>query len=624
MTGASVGPVSSVSWVGRTVSHYRVIERLGEGGVGVVYRAWDERLERDVALKVLHALSADSPDACARIAQEARTLSRLDHPAIATVFDLDHADGTEFLVMEFVRGMTLAERLQQGPLPEAEALAVAVQAADALAAAHELGVIHRDFKPANVMVTVRGHVKVLDFGLAACLDQQPVSASGPTRRIELTGTVHYMSPEQLLGQPADAADDLFAFGAVLYELVTGRPPFSAEALAALTDSILHRPPVAPRTARPELSAETEAVILRCLEKRAVDRYESARALAEDLRHVVAGRPPVAARPRSSRLEIVATRDPVAREAYALGRRQWSKRTREGLERAIQHFEQAIDADPGFAPAWSGLADCYLILAPWVMPRVAYRKAKAAARRAIELDPGLAEAHTSLAFAVFFDDWDWEFAGRTFRHAIELAPEYATAHQWYAEYLTTLGRFDEAIVEGRAAEELDALSWAMPTTLINIYYYARRFDEALEYHRRLSLLWPLGATLGGTADRARILEQSGRPEEAVLEYRRVLEFDHDPRIQAGLACALALAGRADEARAELAALRSRPQEPSVTPYALAGPLALLGEHDAAFERLEEAFATHDRGMVWMRVNPRFDPLRADRRFASLVERMRFPV
>ena len=610
-------------WIGRTVSHYRVIERLGEGGVGVVYRAWDERLERDVALKVLSGRAAASADAGERIAQEARMLSRLDHPAIATVFDLDHANGEAFLVMEFVRGATLAERLAQGPLPEPEALAIAVQAADALAAAHEQRVIHRDFKPANVMVTVRGHVKVLDFGLAACLDEAPVSASAPTQRIGLTGTVPYMAPEQLLGRSAEAVDDVFSFGAVFYELVTGRPPFSAPALAALTDAILHRTPPAPRALRPELSPETEVVILRCLEKQPSDRYPSARALADDLRRVAAGRQPAAPRPPVSRLESFATRDPVAREAYALGRRQWSKRTRESLERAIWHFEQAIDADPGFAPAWSGLADCFNILAPWLPPRIAFRRAKAAARRAIELDPMLAEAHTSLAYVLWFDEWDWESADRTFRHAIELSPEYATAHQWYAEYLTTLARFEESIAEGRAAEDLDPLSWAMPTTLINIYYYARRFDEALEYQNRMQALWGTGPTLGGTADRARILEQAGRAEEAVVEYRRVREVDDDPRIAAGMACALALAGRPEEARTELADLGARSPDVHVPPYALAGPLALLGDRDAAFAQLERAFETHDRAMVWMRVNPRFDPLRKDPRFASLLRRMNYP-
>jgi tetratricopeptide (TPR) repeat protein len=250
-------------------------------------------------------------------------------------------------------------------------------------------------------------------------------------------------------------------------------------------------------------------------------------------------------------------------------------------------------------------------------------ARAAAKKAIELDPNLAEAHTSLAFVLQYDDWDWPAAERAFQRGIELAPEYATGHQWYAEYLNAMGRFDEALVEARAAEELDALSWVMPTTLINVFYYARRFDEALEYHHRLNAIAPPGPSLGGIADRARILEQGGRPAEAVEEYRRVMLLDDDPRIRAGYACALALAGHKAEAAAAITALETLPATAAVPPYALAGAYAVLGDLDNAFARLERGFAEHDRGMVWMRVNPRFDSLRGDPRFDALVERMKFP-
>ena len=619
------------SLIGRTVSHYRVIERLGAGGMGVVYRGWDERLERDVALKFLTARARDVTGARERVAREARMLSSLDHPAVATVFDFDTdaEAGLEFLVMEFVRGVTLAERLAEGPVPESEAVTIALQAAEALAAAHERGIVHRDLKPANVMVTVRGHVKVLDFGLAACFDDEPTALSqAQTRTVELIGTVPYMAPEQLFGQALDARTDVFSFGAVLYELVTGFPPFSGRVSTAIADAILHQAPVPPRRARPALSPGLEAVIMRCLEKRAADRYASARELADDLRRLAGGEDVRPAR-RAGFLRgegsapVRVASDPVAREAYALGRRQWDKRTRESLERAIQHFEQAIDADPGYAPAYSGLADCYNILAPWLPPRLAYRMSRAAAKKAIELDPTLAEAQTSLAFTLCFDDWDWAAAEASFRHAIELKPDYATAHQWYGELLVILGRFDAALAEARAAEDLDALSWAMPTTLVNVFYYARRFDEALEYHRRMNALAPPGPSLGGIADRARILEQGGRPDEAIVEYRRVMALDDDPRIRAGLACALALAGRTADARAELAALDAHPEGVFVPPYAVAGPLALLRDLDGAFAKLEQALAEHDRGMVWVRVNPRLDPLRGDARYASLIERMKFP-
>ena len=458
------------SLIGHVVSHYRVIERLGEGGVGVVYRGWDERLERDVALKFLLPRAHEPADRRERLQREARMLSRLDHPAVAVVYDIDSDEGRDFLVMEFVRGVTLSERLANGPLSEAEALPIALQMAEGLAAAHEQGMVHRDFKPANVMVTVRGLVKVLDFGLAACFDEEPTSASRDrTRTVELVGTVPYMAPEQLFGQPIDLRTDVFAFGAVLYEMVTGFAPFSGRVSTAIADAILHQAPVPPRRARNGLSAGLEAVILRCLEKRASDRYPSAREIADDLRKLVEGGEVRVARRVLAAAEPVpgaprVASDPVAREAYALGRRQWNKRTRDGLERAIQHFQEAIDADPSYAPAYSGLADCYNILAPWMPPRLALRMAKAAAKKAIELDPDLAEAHTSLAFALQYDEWDWVGAERSFKRAIELAPEYATGHQWYAEYLNALGKFDEALAEARAAEELDALSWAMPTTL----------------------------------------------------------------------------------------------------------------------------------------------------------------
>lgn len=248
-------------------------------------------------------------------------------------------------------------------------------------------------------------------------------------------------------------------------------------------------------------------------------------------------------------------DPAAKAAYLRGRRQWNKRTREGIELAIRHFEEAIDHDPTHAPSFSGLADCYAILAPWLPPRLGYQKAKAAARRALELNPALAEAHTSLAFAQLFGDWDWTASEAGFRRAIALDPGYATGHQWYAEYLTALGRFDEALVEARAAA--------------------------------------------------------------------VLLQDDDPRIRTGLACALVLAGRSNEAREELAKLAAMRTARHVPSYALAGPLALAGDLDAAFAKLEEAFVTRDRAMVWLRVNPRFDPLRGDARYDALVERMRFP-
>jgi tetratricopeptide (TPR) repeat protein len=597
-----------------------VIERLGEGGMGAVYRAWDERLQRDVALKVLSPELLARPEARSRLAEEARLLSQLAHPGIAIVHDFDTHEDLEFLVMELVRGQTLAQKIAPGPLPEAEAVEIALQVCDALEAAHERGIIHRDLKPANIMVTARGRVKVLDFGLATCCygDDDDLSQA-TTRPLTLEGTVPYMSPEQLLGRPVDERTDVFSLGAVLYEMLAGTPPFHGAVLPALTDAILRQPvtPLAQR--RAGLTRGLDFVVERCLEKRVEDRYSDARALALDLRRVASGG--TVDPPRPARLAH--PREPEAHRHYLRGRRQWSKRTRTGLMQAIEQFEAAIDLDPEHAQAYSGLADCYAILAAWLPPGLGYQKSRAAARRALELDPDSAEAHTSLAFTDLFADWNWTASEAGFKRALQLDPTYATGHQWYAELLTALGRFDEALGQASAAEELDALSYAMPTTLVNVFYYARRYDEALEHHRRMVALGTPDSGLGGVADRARILEQSGRAEEAVAEYRAVLKLDDDPRIRAGLACALVLAGHPSAARNELALLDSLAAERHVPPYAMAGPLALLGDRDRAFARLEEGFASKDRAMVWLRVNPRFDPLRGDPRYASLVERMKFP-
>ncbi len=609
------------SLVGRTLARYRVVERLGEGGMGTVFRAWDERLERDVALKVLSARVLERHDARTRLREEARLLSQLDHPAIAMVYDFDTHEGVDFLVMELVRGLTLAERLARGSVPEGEVIALALQICEALGAAHERGIIHRDLKPANIMITVRGYVKVLDFGLATCCREAGAPASqADTRTLALEGTIPYMAPEQLLGAPVDERTDVFALGVVLYELLAGQAPFRGPVFPAIADAILHQPTPALARAGRSFSPGLEAVVQRCLEKRAEDRYPNAHALALDLRKVVAGER-VERAPRAA--AEARPHDPEGHRAYLRGRRQWSKRTRAGLQQAIEHFGDAIDRDPEHARAWSGLADCYAILAPWLPPRLGHQKAKAAAKRALELDPSSAEAHTSLAFTLLFHDWDWALSEAGFRRALELDPTYATGHQWYAELLTALGRFDEALAEARAAEELDALSYAMPTTLVNVFYYARRYPEALEHHRRMIAIDVPDGSLGGLADRARILEQCGRAPEAVTEYLAVLERDDDPRIRAGLVCAYALAGRPHEARAELARLEALARDHPVPPYALAGPWAMLGELDLAFAQLEQSFVQRDRAMVWLRVNPRFDPLRGDARFATLVTRMRFP-
>ena len=270
--------------VGKQLGRYRIIDRLGEGGMGVVYRATDERLERDVAIKLVREDLLRESASQARFRQEARALSRLNHPGVATLFDFDQHEGTAFLVMEFVEGQTLATLLESGPLPEARARAVALEAAEALEVAHEHGIVHRDLKPANLMVTPRGRVKILDFGLARLtpLASQTIDM-GLTSPGMAAGTLPYMAPEQFTNGAVDARVDLYALGAILYEMLTGERAFDGEAIAPLMFRIVHELPRPAGEVRPGASSALAAIAARCLEKDPGRRYADAAALVRALK-----------------------------------------------------------------------------------------------------------------------------------------------------------------------------------------------------------------------------------------------------------------------------------------------------------------------------------------------------
>jgi eukaryotic-like serine/threonine-protein kinase len=273
--------------IGKTLGHYRILQRIGAGGMGEVYRAHDEHLERDVAIKVLPVGTLPDEGTRSRFRQEPLLLSKLNHQNIATIHDFATQDGTDFLVMEYVAGTTLGDRLSAGALSEEETARFGEQIASALVEAHEHGIIHRDLKPGNVMITPKGHLKVLDFGVAKLL--RPAGDESPTATITQTlhavGTLPYMAPEQLRGTPVDARADIHALGAILYEMSTGRRPFEAKVSTALAADIQTRLPEPPRSRNARVSTELDRIILKCLEKEPANRYQSARELAIDLRRL---------------------------------------------------------------------------------------------------------------------------------------------------------------------------------------------------------------------------------------------------------------------------------------------------------------------------------------------------
>jgi serine/threonine protein kinase len=738
-----------VDLTGRTISHYEILNPLGAGGMGAVYRARDLKLDRIVALKFLPPDLSRDPQGKQRFLNEARITSSLQHRNICVVYDVDETEeGQLFISMECLPGVTLKQHLETGPLAYPDAVNISGQVADGLSCAHSLGIVHRDLKPANIMIGPDGTVKILDFGLAKAHDTSLVTAAGG-----VLGTVAYMSPEQARGETVDARTDLWSLGVILYEMVTGVRPARSDYPQAIIYAIINERHAPPRTFRPDLPVSIEAVINRCLEKSPAARFPNVASFLEDLRHAGsespaprdAGVKAIAVLPFSdigpdkentyfsdglteeiitklSRLDTVkilskssvmqydragkstrqiaaelgvqyllegsvrqhgsalrittqlvdanedaylwaetyngtmdeifdiqedvagrvvkalkvrlspadkrtlkrrATRDTGAYQLYLKGRYFWSKRTRESFLTAITYFEEAIAKDPKCAPAWAGIADCYLLLNDFAdTPRKeTYAKAEAAVRKALAIDDKLAEAHTSLGLLAMLVGWKWAQAEKEFKLAIEASPNYATAHHWYGEWLVCEGRVQEALAEISLAVELDPLSPAAIKDKGLIQYYGRFYDESIVSARKaieLNSNFPFAHRLLSLAYQAK-----GMFDEAMAEHERWASYgDMGFEETAARAQCYAAAGMRGEAIDLLH--RCPPRESAEGNLARGVALAYiaLGNHDLAFSWLERAYETGAEALGTLRVDPKLDPIRSDPRFSSLLTRVGF--
>jgi serine/threonine-protein kinase len=775
---------------GTKLGDYEVQSLVGSGGMGVVYRARDLRLGRDVAIKVLPLFFASDRNRLRRFEQEAQAAAALNHPNILAVHQLGTYEGSPYLVSELLHGETLRARLKRGPIPLEESMEYARQIARGLAAAHEKGIVHRDLKPENLFLTKDEQIKILDFGLAKQTRPELAAKSEylPTEAGVVMGTVGYMSPEQVRGQRADFRSDIFAFGAILYELLSGQRAFTGDSSADVASVILNENP--PRLSRSDshVPKALEAAVERCLKKNPAERFQSVEELSVALRgietlhgrrislphiftearwRILAGVTVVAiaaaalfvyvrySRNREAAIDSVAVMpfaskggdsagdlgdgvtsglidslsqipnlrvmsrsatshykgrdvDPqtVGRELNVrvvltgtltqrgdgfvldaelvdakddshIWGQQYDTKTAEILtaqralaralseklrprlsgevkanlvrpgtsntdayllyvkglysfdrvdpqseKAAVAYFQEALEKDPTFAQAYSGLGEAYAYLAHFrsIPFREAIQKAKAAARRSLELDPNLADGHCALSLASHIN-LEWEEAERQAQRCVELNPNLFFAHEAYALILADVGKMAQSLVEQKRAWELDPISLQANWLLGNAYYFSRDYDHAIEQRLKVIELAPNNVLYQDELGDAYLIK--GEFDKAALEYEKSLRMQGKENLGEALRRAYAKEGVRGLLKAEIEQ-ESNPGTDDYSPYDVANMYSFLGDAENAFTWLDRVCAEHEKysGLIIVRIDPFLDNIRSDPRYHALLRRVGF--
>ena len=835
-------PLAPKTQLGR----YEIRSLLGVGGMGEVYLAQDTSLNRRVALKVLPPEVASNQDRMRRFKQEASAAASLNHPSIAHIYEIGEFDGLHFIAMEYVEGSTLRSKIHEEREELSKLLRALQHVAEGLAKAHDAGVVHRDLKPDNVMITSDGHGKILDFGLAKLVEPQPRSTSSEEPTIlqhsipgVILGTAGYMSPEQAQGKTKeiDHRSDIFSFGCILFEAITGHRAFAGNDTIDTLYKIIREPVPLISQFNPTAPADLQRIVRRCLAKDPNDRYQNIKDVAIELKDIrrelhetATETPPVSTVSRDARtlsnaettvvqnqatvvpsspstrassaefivneikrhkfatliviafvlvvgaavafgvrsylhagstevavesiavvpfvnqnkdpgidwisdgltesiinnltqlpnLKVIArssvfrykgreddpmsigrelgvravltgrmtqrgdmvlistelvdvrdnkqlwgeqyerkvsdmlsvqreiareitnnlrptlsgvdrtrmekqyTANPEAYQLYLKGRFYWNKRTPADFQKAIGFFQQAIDKDPNYALAYSGLADTYTLLTVYSSepPRELMPKAKKAALKALELDDRLAEAHASYGQIVVYYDYEMAEAEKRYRHALELNPNYATAHQWLAELLSTLKRFDEALAEIKRALDLDPMSVIMNRIYADILQDQRRWDESIEQYKKTIELDPSFATAHYFLGRT--YEAQGKYDQAVAQYAiagRVSGLP--PELVEQSSQVYAKSGWKPYLQTTLDQILNQPTVRKFPPFVIATYYARLGDKEQTLAWLERGYEERDFRMTLISVSFEFDNLRSDPRFEQLVQKIGLP-
>jgi serine/threonine protein kinase/tetratricopeptide (TPR) repeat protein len=776
--------------IGQMILNYKILEKLGEGGMGVVYKALDTKLDRPVALKFLPSHNTVCEENRARFLQEAKAASAVIHPSVCVIHDIAEHENQLFIVMEFVDGKTVRQLI---PLKKIQdAIGYAVQIGEALEEAHSKRIVHRDVKTDNIMVNTRNQIKVMDFGLAKLKGSLKLTKTSSTK-----GTLGYMAPEQIQGGEVDARSDIFSFGVVLYEMLTGKLPFRGEHEAAMMYSIVNEEPIPVEKFVPDISSELIHVLNRALEKDPEERYQNVHEMLIDLRrlkketsrvvrraldesHQMDSDVPVTKRtstywrwiiacafvaffavgmfvifqkkekihslavlpfvnvavdpdveylsdgitesiinslsrlrslrvvPRSTvfrykgkdmdatdaardlnvqalltgkvvkreddlvlqielvdavrqsqiwgehytrkvedlvdvqkdivnqvtnRLELRLTGEENERlshnvtsskEAYQLflmGRYQWNKRSEEGTRKSVECFEKAIEKDPLYAMAYVGLADAYIILGDWKVlpPKESYPKARTAAQKALHIDDRLGEAHTSRAMVAFEYGWNWKEAEKEFKRALELNPTYATAHQWYSEFLASQGRLDEAMKEILRAQELDPLSLIISAEIGYVYYCYRNYDQSIEQCRKILEMEPDFLPAHYLLFSAYLMKKMNNNFFKEILAVRTLEGG-SKRDMDEAESAYRKSGVEGFTLWNIEYFKRLKKDRYIDPIDFSYLYNTLGNKDSTFAWLDRAYKNRSRNLVYIIAHPEFETIKADPRFVALVRKV----